>query len=139
MGTEVSDLVDIFADIAEKHTNLDLASVGLFGFQYGGYLALRTLAKLDSDWSNQKINKTKMSVNCSLVLSPILDRSRTGKHSHVQLQTYPVFRKSGVGMISRIEVEQTGILPRVEFASIHFAGYHFLRRKTDSHSRRTRW
>ena len=94
MGVEVTDLVDIFADIKEKHTNLDLASVGLFGFQYGGYLALRTLAKLDSDWSNENINKTTMSVNCSLVLSPILDWSKILaniflKSSSVSLHSFP--------------------------------------------------
>jgi hypothetical protein len=79
-GQEITDLGYVLKKIATStaYENLDLVNIGLMGSHYGAYLAMRALAKIDSDWNSSGSNKSEINFNCTLALSPISDWSKIG-------------------------------------------------------------
>ena len=78
-GSEVSDFIDVLADIKQNQQNVNLASTGILGANIGAHTALRLMSKQAADWLNPQVNTSEQFFNCSILISPIADFSTACK------------------------------------------------------------
>lgn len=73
LGIEISDFIDVLADIKVNQKNVKLTSAGLLGNQIGAHTALRLMSKQPQDWLNPQVNTSEQFFNCSIFVSPVAD------------------------------------------------------------------
>lgn len=79
LGIEISDFIDVLADIKVNQKNVKLTSAGLLGNQIGAHTALRLMSKQPQDWLNPQVNTSEQFFNCSIFISPVADFSKACK------------------------------------------------------------